>query len=184
MLATGAFPADHGMVGNIWLDQQSGELTYNIEDSDYEIVGADKFVDKKTEIDPTQKLARTEGRSPRAILASTFSDELLISSNHQAKVFGVSIKDRGAVPLAGHGGKAFWFNKKNGNFISSTYYFEEYPAWVNKWNSKGLADYMMTRKNVGNTSEGPVNTLQGSTALKAMGAVCVRLEFPVNQSSP
>ncbi len=140
VLATGAFPADHGMVGNIWLDQETGELSYNIEDSSYSVIGDEAFIDKKTEIDPTQRAARTDGRSPRAILASTFSDELLVSTNRQAKVFAVSVKDRGAVPLAGHGGKAFWFNKKNGNFISSTYYYQEYPAWVNEWNSKNLPD--------------------------------------------
>ena len=38
-LATGAHPADHGMVGNLWLDQASGVLAYNIEDPDYSIVG-------------------------------------------------------------------------------------------------------------------------------------------------
>ena len=31
-LATGAFPADHGMIGNVWYDRARGELGYNIED--------------------------------------------------------------------------------------------------------------------------------------------------------
>lgn len=139
-LATGAHPADHGMIGNLWLDQSTGELSYNIEDPDYEIIGSASFVDKKTELDPTQRAARTDGRSPRAIRTSTFSDELLLSSNGQAKIFSVSVKDRGAVPLAGHGGKAFWFNKQSGNFISSTFYYDEYPDWVDEWSGKKLAD--------------------------------------------
>lgn len=139
-LATGAFPADHGMIGNLWLDRKTSELSYNIEDSEYAVVGSGSFVDKKTEIDPTQKAARTDGRSPRAILASTFSDELLVSTNGKAKVFAVSVKDRGAVPLAGHGGKAFWFNKKDGHFISSSFYYDEYPAWVTEWNTRKNAD--------------------------------------------
>ncbi len=139
-LATGAFPADHGMIGNLWLDQATGELAYNIEDPDYSIIGSASFVDKKTEIDPTQKAARTDGRSPKAIRTSTFSDELLLSSNGQAKIFSVSVKDRGAVPPAGHGGKAFWFNKQNGEFVSSTYYYQDYPDWVVDWNGRELAD--------------------------------------------
>jgi predicted AlkP superfamily pyrophosphatase or phosphodiesterase len=139
-LATGAHPAVHGMIGNLWLDQATGELSYNIEDPDYGIIGSASFVDKKTEIDPTQRAARTDGRSPRAIRTSTFSDELLLSSNGKAKIFAVSVKDRGAVPLAGHGGKAFWFNKQNGEFISSTYYYENYPEWVTKWSARKLAD--------------------------------------------
>lgn len=139
-LATGSHPAFHGMIGNLWLDQATGELAYNIEDPDYSVVGSGSFIDKKTEIDPTQRAARTDGRSPRAIRTSTFSDELLLSTNGQAKIFAVSVKDRGAVPLAGHGGKAFWFNKQNGEFISSTYYYKEYPQWVVDWTGKKLAD--------------------------------------------
>lgn len=139
-LATGAFPSDHGMVGNLWLDQAMGELFYNIEDSGYTVVGKDAFVDKKTELDPTQRAARSDGRSPRAILTSTFSDELLVATNGKAKVFAVSVKDRGAVPMGGHGGKAFWFNKRNGKFISSTYYYDKYPEWVDDWNDRRLTD--------------------------------------------
>ena len=31
-LATGTSPSLHGMIGNVWLDRESGELGYNIED--------------------------------------------------------------------------------------------------------------------------------------------------------
>lgn len=53
---------------------------------------------------------------------------------------GLSVKDRGAVSLAGHAGKAFWFSKKSGEFVSSTYYYDKYPTWVDRWNQKRLAD--------------------------------------------
>ncbi len=38
-LATGADPAVHGMVANVWLDRTSGELTYNVEDARYPVLG-------------------------------------------------------------------------------------------------------------------------------------------------
>ncbi len=114
VLATGAFPSTSGMVANVWLDRESGKLAYNIEDDRYRTLSSEPFVDKKTEIDPTQKAAQTDGRSPKAILTSTFSDELFVSTGGRSKIFGVSIKDRGAVSLAGHAGKAFWFSKKTG----------------------------------------------------------------------
>jgi len=142
-LATGAQPAEHGMIGNIWLDRESGQLHYNIEDPEYTVVGEEKFIDKKTEIDPTQRASRSEGRSARAIPCSTFSDELLLATAGRAKVFAVSVKDRGAVPLAGHGGKAFWFNKKSGEFISSTYHYDSYPEWVQGWNDAQKADKLL-----------------------------------------
>lgn len=133
-LATGAYPSAHGLIGNVWLDRATGEMKYNIEDARYPLLTAGADVDKATEIDPTQRAARTEGRSPAAMLTSTFSDELAIHTVRRAKVFGVSIKDRGAVSMAGHAGKAFWFSKATGQFVSSRFYYERYPEWVNAFN--------------------------------------------------
>jgi len=140
ILATGAFPAASGMVANVWMNRETGELGYAVEDSSYEMVGAVGGVDKDTEIDPTQAAAKSEGRSPRAMLCSTFSDELDVHTAGRAKIFGVSVKDRGAITLAGHAGKAFWFSKKTGEFVSSTFYYDQYPKWVTEWNKKRLAD--------------------------------------------
>jgi len=140
VLATGAFPAAHGMVANVWMDRETGLLGYAVEDGNYTMVGAAGGVDKDTELDPTQAAAKSEGRSPQAILCSTFSDELAVATAGQAKIFGVSVKDRGAITLAGHAGKAFWFSKKTGGFVSSTYYYDQYPDWVNQWNEQSPAD--------------------------------------------
>jgi predicted AlkP superfamily pyrophosphatase or phosphodiesterase len=139
-LATGADPAVHGMIGNVWLDRGTGELKYNVEDARYPILGEDSGVDKSTEIDHTQKAARSDGRSPAAILVSTFSDELKLNQGGQSKVFGISIKDRGAISMAGHTGKAFWFSKKSGEFITSRYYYDRHPQWVADWNAKKPAN--------------------------------------------
>jgi arylsulfatase A-like enzyme len=136
-LATGTVPAVHGMVGNVWLDRATGELTYNIEDARYSLLSANADVDKTTEIDPTQRVATSDGRSPRALLSSTFSDELAARYGSASKVFAVSVKDRGAVPLAGRHGKAFWFSKAAGEFVTSDYYYDAYPQWVKDWNGQG-----------------------------------------------
>jgi predicted AlkP superfamily pyrophosphatase or phosphodiesterase len=58
-LATGADPAEHGMIGNVWLDRATGELTYNVEDFRYPLLSEGAGVDKKSEIDYT--------RNPRLI---------------------------------------------------------------------------------------------------------------------
>jgi len=134
-LATGSVPAAHGMVGNVWYDRELGRLVYNIEDADYKLLSADASVDQSTEIDPTQRAAKVEGRSPGAILSSTFSDELAVHYAGRSKIFGVSVKDRGAVSLAGRAGKAFWFSKSKGEFVTSNYYYDQYPQWVNEWNA-------------------------------------------------
>jgi predicted AlkP superfamily pyrophosphatase or phosphodiesterase len=137
-LATGANPAAHGMVGNLWFDRTAGKTVYNIEDPDYSILTGGAGVDADTEIDPTQKAASSDGRSPRTILTTTFGDELTMLTAGSAKVFGVSVKDRGAVSMAGHTGKAFWFSKSAAQFVTSTYYYNAYPDWVVEWNAKRL----------------------------------------------
>ena len=136
--ATGATPAAHGMIGNTWLDRKTGELSYGIEDARYQLLTAGADVDQKAEIDPTQRAARSEGRSPAAIMVSTFSDELASHTAGQAKVFAVYVKDRGAVSMGGHAGKAFWFSKARGEFVTSSYYYDRYPAWVERWNEQRL----------------------------------------------
>ena len=135
-LATGAQPAIHGMVGNVWFDREKGVNVYNIEDPRYHLLSSGAGVDKSTELDPTQKVATADGRSPAAILVTTFSDELALTTAAQAKIFGVSVKDRGAVPMAGHAGKAFWFSKSTADWVTSNYYYDSYPAWVADFNRK------------------------------------------------
>ena len=137
-LATGAPPAVHGMVGNVWYDRQLERIVYNVEDETFPLLTSDAGVDQNTEIDPTQKAAKVEGRSPEPILSTTFSDELHLSNNGNSRVFSVSVKDRGAISLAGHTGKAFWFSKAKSEFITSQYYYEKTPHWVDRWNEKNI----------------------------------------------
>ena len=134
-LATGAHPSAHGMVGNLWFDRETGFTTYNVEDSNYRLLTEGADVDEQAEIDPTQRAARSEGRSPAAILVSTFSDELRSNTGGQSKVVAVSVKDRGAISMAGHTGTAYWFSKAGGEFITSTYYLDQYPEWVSAFNA-------------------------------------------------
>ena len=134
-LATGTVPAAHGMVANVWFDRVLGRIVYNIEDPAYHLLSVGADVNTKTEIDPTQKAAKVDGRSPNNILSSTFSDEMAIHFAGRTKIFAISVKDRGAVSLAGHAGKAFWFSKATGEFVTSNYYYDQYPDWVNEWNA-------------------------------------------------
>jgi len=136
-LSTGTDPGIHGMVANIWFDRDSGAQFYNVQDPDYPLVGA-AGIDQSTEIDPTQRAATTDGRSPRNILTSTIGDEIALHFGQEAKIFGVSVKDRGAISFAGHAGQAYWFSKAEGRFVTSTFYRDDYPDWVESWNATGL----------------------------------------------
>jgi predicted AlkP superfamily pyrophosphatase or phosphodiesterase len=125
-LFTGADPARHGLVGNEWINPSTGESVYNTEDDRHHLIG--------------KSPKPHQGVSPRNLLASTIGDELVVSNAGQSRVFSVSIKDRGAIIPGGHAGKAFWYSKSSGEFVTSTYYYDEYPEWVKKWNETKPAD--------------------------------------------
>ena len=125
-LATGADPSRHGIVANDWIDQKTGAFVYNTEDKRHHIIGREPKAH--------------EGVSPRNLLASTISDELVIHNGGRSRAFSVSVKDRGAILPGGHAGKAFWFSKSSGEFVTSTYYYDDYPAWVKQWNAAKPAD--------------------------------------------
>ena len=123
------------MVANLWFDRETGFTAYNVEDPNYHLLTVGAGIDKDAEIDPTQRAARSEGRSPAAMLVSTFADELRSNTAGRAKVIGVSVKDRGAISMAGHSGTAYWFSKASGEFVTSTYYLDRYPDWVIDFNA-------------------------------------------------
>ncbi len=125
-LVTGADPSVHGIVGNDWIDPTTGAFVYNTEDGRHHILG------KEPETH--------QGVSPRNLLASTIGDELVISNAGRSRVFSVSGKDRGAILPGGHAGKAFWYSKSTGQFVTSSYYYDEYPSWVEAWNNASPAE--------------------------------------------
>jgi Type I phosphodiesterase / nucleotide pyrophosphatase len=125
-LFTGTYPAYNGIVAGSWFDTDKGRVIYNCEDDRYPMIG--------------EKPEEGKGRAPTNLLSSTIGDELVISNNGQSRVFSVSIKDRGAILPGGHTGKAFWYSKSDGSFVSSEYYYKDYPGWVKRWNAKNPAD--------------------------------------------
>jgi predicted AlkP superfamily pyrophosphatase or phosphodiesterase len=132
---TGSVPAFSGISGNDWVEQATGQRVYCTDDSTVKSVGAE---------DPESK----EGKmSPRNLLVSTITDELMIASNFRSKVVGVSIKDRAAILPAGHtANAAFWLDDSTGHFITSNYYMTRLPDWVEAFNKKEpIRNYMKNK---------------------------------------
>lgn len=125
-IATGANSAEHGIVGNDW--RENGQDVYCVGDARHRIIGSD-----------------ARGVSPSTLRSTTFGDELILASGGKSRVFSVSTKDRAAVLMGGHLGQAFWYNEADGRFVSSTYYFDDLPAWVERWNDEALVDELIGR---------------------------------------
>ena len=128
-LATGALPSQHGVVANNWFDIDLDKRMYCVADANTTLVGAEGY-----------------SASPVNLTASTFSDQLYLASSGKAKIFSVSIKDRGAVLTGGHFGKSFWFDKKTGNMVTSSYYYDQLPTWVKGFNNSGSKDQYLGKQ--------------------------------------
>jgi len=121
---TGSIPAINGIVGNEWYEL-SGKLMYVVEDSTVQSVGTDN---------------KSGRMSPRNLLVTTITDQLRLASNFRSKVIGVAIKDRGAILPAGHSANAaYWYDSQTGNWVSSSFYMQKLPDWVEKFNQSQRA---------------------------------------------
>ena len=112
---TGAYPYQHGVIGNNWVDPQTLASVYCTEDARHTYLGADT--------------KPGDGTSPANLKVGTLGDELRYATGDQSKVITISAKDRGAILLAGKTGTAYMLMKKTGAFSSSTYYMDQHPAW-------------------------------------------------------
>ena len=136
---TGTTPTVHGIVGNDWYDRASGTSVYCASDTSVKGVNGDG-------VDFEGLILGSSGQmSPHRMLSTTLGDELKMATGGQAKVYGVSMKDRGAILPAGHAADgAFWFYGKDlGHFVSSTYYGDTLPLWLVDLNQSGRAEELM-----------------------------------------
>jgi predicted AlkP superfamily pyrophosphatase or phosphodiesterase len=130
-LFTGALPCTHGIIGNEWLNSETGNLVYCVEDRACTLLDF-----------PTKE---HEGTSPANMNSTTVGDELIRASQGKSRVFSVSGKDRGAILPAGKHGKAFWYSKTGGCFLTSSHYYAETPEWLKDWRSgHSIAQYQKT----------------------------------------
>jgi hypothetical protein len=59
-----------------------------------------------------------------------------MASGGKSKVYAVGITEQSAIFSAGHSADgAFWFDNTTGTWMSSTYYMQNLPAWVNDFNA-------------------------------------------------
>ncbi len=120
---TGSVPSIHGIAGNNFVID--GKKVYCTDDNTVKPVGT---------------TSEAGLMSPRNLWVTTIGDEMKLASNGRAKVVGVALKDRASILPAGHNPNgAFWFDDVTGHFITSSYYMNKLPRWVEAFNNKQLA---------------------------------------------
>ena len=129
---TGTTPNYHGIIGNDWYDKNLKKSIYCVDDDRYATVGTSKEL---------------IGKSPKRLLTTTIADQLLLGQNMKGKSIGIAIKDRASILPAGHSAKgAYWYEGEDENkWVSSSYYMDQLPNWVQTFNSKNKADEYLSK---------------------------------------
>src|SRR5512145_470946 len=121
-VSTGTTPSDHGIVGTEWYLYLQDRVEGSTEDQQQKAVGGD-FDNGHV--------------SPKNLMSTTYGDELRLSNNFRSKVFAISMEPAPAIFSAGHTANgAYWFDPRTGNWITSTYYTDTLPKWVDDFNAK------------------------------------------------
>ena len=126
-LSTAVHPFRHGVVENAWWERSGRRWVRveNIDDSTVTIVGFPKL----------------GGVSPRHLMRPGFA-EWMLAADSSSRIASVSGKDRGAVHPAAHAkGQVYWFEESVGRFVTSTYYRDAYPEWVDRFHETVLPRY-------------------------------------------
>lgn len=122
---TGTVPAVHGIVGNEWTDVATGKKVYCTDDSTVNTVGT---------------TGKTGFMSPKNMWTSTITDQLKLAQNFKSKTIAIALKDRGAILPGGHSADgAYWYDSKEGRWITSSFYMQSLPRWVQTFNAEQRA---------------------------------------------
>lgn len=128
---TGTVPSINGIMGNDWYDRNKDKIVYCADDDTCKTVGSN---------------SKEGNMSPSNLVSSTVTDQLMLSNNSKSKVVGLALKDRGAIFPAGHfANAAYWYDAKNKKWITSNYYMNSLPAWVDGFNNKNLPDFYLSK---------------------------------------
>jgi predicted AlkP superfamily pyrophosphatase or phosphodiesterase len=130
-IGTGTGPSIHGIVGNDWYDRETKKMVYCVDD--FEVTTVESETDAGL-------------YSPKNLKSNTFADQLK-TVNPKSKVFGIALKDRGAIlPVGFNADAAYWFDGSNGKFITSSYYMDKLPAYMDSFNEQNLVEKYLSTK--------------------------------------
>jgi predicted AlkP superfamily pyrophosphatase or phosphodiesterase len=135
-LGTGSYVLGHGIFANDWWDPKLRRIITSVEDEDTKPLGL---------------LAGVYGEkwssSPHNLQTDTIGDELKLATGGRAKVFGIALKDRAAIlPVGFSADGAFFLDPQSGAFVTSTYYMQQAPAWLQQFNDGKTRESYLNRE--------------------------------------
>ena len=130
-IATGANPSEHGIVSDYWYNRLTNEIAYSLDDPGQTTIGGSYG---------------TGAYSPISMHNRTLSDEIRVKSRFRSKSIGVAIDPQASILMAGHTATgAYWLDPIRASWVTSSYYMDSLPGWVNDFNEKNYRDLYLNR---------------------------------------
>jgi len=130
-IATGTRPSEHGIVSDYWYRRVSNEIVNSIADQDQTTVGGSYG---------------SGNYSPRALHSRTLSDEMRVKSRFKSRSIGIAMDPKAAILMAGHTATgAYWLDPSRATWITSSFYMDSLPGWVNEFNATNYRDLYLDR---------------------------------------
>lgn len=123
-ISTGANPWMSGIVADEWYVPKKAKVLSATADDTYKLVGSNGI-----------------GSSTHRLAGTTIGDQMKLATNGRSKVVSVSLRDTSSLMLGGIlANYAFWWDRTTGNFVTSSQYAMELPAWAKAFNDQHYAD--------------------------------------------
>lgn len=131
-IATGTTPDHHAIVSDQWYIPLKDEMVGCTQDNEVQPIGG-SFENGQ--------------HSPSFMLSTTVGDELRLSNNFKSKVISVALKEQSAILAGGHSSNGtYWYDGNTGTWMTSSFYADSLPVWVNEFNGKLLPDIYLDRE--------------------------------------
>ena len=129
VLLSGQHGSHSGIVANGWYDSLLNDFINVVDDPTHVVLAG-----------------KSRAATPANFIGFTVGD-LLKKEIPKSKVVSVSLKDRSAVLMGGkRADAAYWYDRDTGDFVSSTYYMNQLPSWLEKINAKKFPDQFVAKK--------------------------------------
>lgn len=126
---TGLLPSEHGVIAHDWYDRLRGKRQNNVISDNCLMLGEDGV----------------KGLSPEGLQALTLGCAMKMN-NVFSKVYSVAVNGEEAVLSGGScANMAIWLSEESGKWISSDYYADSLPGWLQAYNAKMESDFFIRR---------------------------------------
>jgi predicted AlkP superfamily pyrophosphatase or phosphodiesterase len=135
-IGTGTYVLGHGILANEWWDPNERRMVTSVEDEGTRPLGL-----------PQGSEGEKWSSSPHNLMTSTIGDELKLATGGRAKVYGIALKDRAAIlPVGFAADAAFFLDPQSGVWVTSSYYMQQAPEWLVKFNGGGTREKYLNRE--------------------------------------